>query len=431
MSGRGMSAAAQREARASLAQSFLARFEGLKARLPGDARAREAAALAFGERGLPGPRDEAWKYTNLRALAGMAFHEPFTVVAGCNGLLDRLPAIAAPRLVFVDGRLRQDLSRLPGTMRVSGFAQTPDFGTLVHPEREPLAALNTMLAQDGAMISVAEGVDAGTLVLASLAADVHGRPVAFHPRHRVRLARGARLTLIEISLGEGVYLHNPVSEVLVGQGAVLTHVRLQDEAPGAFHLATLYADIAARGTYDGFALNIGARIARTEIHARLGGENAVAHLNGAQLLGGTQHADFTSVVSHEAPSCTSRQTIKNVLSGKSRGVFQGRIEVARGAQKTDGYQMNQALLLSADAEIDSKPELEIYADDVKCSHGATVGALDADQIFYLRSRGVPEPEARALLVRAFLAEALDPIADETARTCLDEAVERWWERQAA
>ncbi len=146
---------------------------------------------------------------------------------------------------------------------------------------------------------------------------------------------------------------------------------------------------------------------------------------------GRQHADFTSVVGHTAAGCQSRQTVKNVLAGKSRGVFQGKIEVARQAQKTDGYQMNQALLLSPDAEVDSKPELEIFADDVKCSHGATVGELDAEQMFYLRSRGVPEAEARSILVRAFLAEALDAVADETIRARLETAVDGWWERQAA
>jgi Fe-S cluster assembly protein SufD len=176
---------------------------------------------------------------------------------------------------------------------------------------------------------------------------------------------------------------------------------------------------------------LGARLARAEIHARLAGPNATAHLNAAQLLGGSQHADFTTVISHDAPNCASRQTVKTVLTGRSRGVFQGKIEVARAAQKTDGYQMNQALLLSPDAEMDSKPQLEIYADDVKCSHGATVGELDGEQLFYLRSRGVPEAEARMMLVRAFLAEALDPIAHETARAAMEQAIDLWWERQAA
>ena len=184
--------------------------------------------------------------------------------------------------------------------------------------------------------------------------------------------------------------------------------------------------MAEGGTYDSFALILGAKLARMEVHARLAGPNAAAHLNAAQLLGASQHADFTTIVRHDAPNTASRQTVKNVLTGRSRGVFQGKIEVARVAQKTDGYQMNQALLLSANAEMDSKPQLEIYADDVKCSHGATVGALDADQLFYLRSRGVPEAEARAILVRAFLSEALDSISHEGARAAMEAAIAAWW-----
>ena len=154
----------------------------------------------------------------------------------------------------------------------------------------------------------------------------------------------------------------------------------------------------------------------------------MAHLNAAQLLGATQHSDFTTTVRHDAPSTASRQTVKNVLTGHAKGVFQGKIEVARIAQKTDGYQMNQTLLLSRDAEIDSKPQLEIYADDVKCSHGCTVGELDADQLFYLRSRGVPEADARNMLIRAFLSEALDPIAHDAMRDHMESAIAAWWDK---
>jgi len=284
-----------------------------------------------------------------------------------------------------------------------------------------------MLAEDGVSLQIPDNVDAGVIRLVSIASDGGSS----HPRHLIRLGAGARLTLLEVFGGNGTYLHNPVTEVHVAAGAALTHVRLQNESTDAFHLATLYAEIADGGEYDGFTLSLGGRTTRFEIHALLSGPGATAHLNGAQLLSGTQHGDFTSVVRHAAPGCASRQTVKNVLAGHSRGVFQGRIEVARGAQKTDGYQMNQALLLSPDAEIDSKPELEIFADDVKCSHGATVGELDAEQLFYLRSRGIPDAEARAILVRAFLAEALDVVKDDTVRGLLERSVESWWGRQAA
>ncbi len=409
---------------------FLARYDAMRDRLPGDPRRRSAAADAFRRAGLPGAtsgrREEAWKYTSLRPVADASFAQSLTL-ADDSVLLARLPSIDVPRIVFVDGEFCADLSALPAAVEFSRFAEHGEFGTLARPDSEPLVALNTMLAQDGAVLSVPAGVDAGLVLLASIATD----RAAFHPRHVIRLARGARLSLLELSVGDGSYLHNPVFEVQVDEGAILTHVRLQDESLAAFHLSTLYAEIAERCTYDSFVLNLGARIARTEIHVRLGGAKGTAHLNGGQLLSGTQHADLTTVVKHDAPSCSSRQTVKNVLGGRSQAVFQGRIEVARIAQKTDGYQMTQALLLSPDAEIDTKPELEIFADDVKCSHGATVGELDAEQLFYLRSRGIPDAAARSMLVRAFLAEALEAVTDERVRGVLDRAVEGWWERQAA
>jgi Fe-S cluster assembly protein SufD len=407
---------------------FLARYAALRGSLPGDSTLRAAAADAFRASGLPGVsrgrRAEAWKYTTLQPLGGMSFApagpQRGAVVSGATP-----GAAGTPRLVFSGGRFREDVST--PVAGFSRFAEQPDFGELSWPDRDPMVALNTMLAEDGAVLTIPAGHDAGLVVL--LHDSVDG--TSAHPRHMIRLEHGARLTLVERSEGEGCYLHNPVTEIHVADGATLTHVRIQTESPDAFHLATIYTAVAAGGTYDSFTLNIGGRIVRTEIHTALNGAGAVAHLNGAQLLTGSQHADFTSVVRHAAPKGTSRQTIKNVLAERSRGVFQGRIEVARGAQGTDGYQMNRALLLSPDAEIDTKPELEIFADDVKCSHGATVGELDADQLFYLRSRGIPDQEARSILVRAFLAEALDPVTNDMARGLLEDAVARWWEGQAA
>jgi Fe-S cluster assembly protein SufD len=411
------------------AERFLARYDEARHRLRGDAGVRDAAATAFRRTGLPGAREESWRYTNLRPLVDLSFAEPALPTGDCTALLARLPAIEGPRLVFADGRFRADLSAVPSHVSVRTGA--PSFGTLARPDSDKMVALNTMLAEDGAAISVPEDMQAGTILLVSLATNAADTPVGFHPRHSVELARGASLTLVEISIGDGAYLHNPVTSVTIGEAATLTHLRLQNESATAFHMSTLYADVAAGGTYDSFALTLGARLARMEVHARLAGEKATAHLNAAQLLGANQHADFTTVVRHDAPSTASRQTVKNVLTGAARGVFQGKIEVARIAQKTDGYQMNQALLLSADAEMDSKPELEIFADDVKCSHGATVGALDGEQLFYLRSRGVPEAEARNILVRAFLSEALDPIAHDTARAAMEAAIEDWWSRESA
>ena len=404
---------------------FLARYDGLRARLPGNGALRDAAAGVLREHGFPTPKDEAWHYTNLRSFAGLGFQEPIDDMGAGAELLSLLPEVDGPRLIFIDGRYRPDLSVLPAGLEVRSFAGTGIFGDLTKPERDRVVALNTMLTEDGIIIDVPAGFDGGFLMLAQLTSGRHRR-VASHPRHRITLGHGARLVLLEVSAGIGEYLNNPVIEVAVGEDAHLTHGRLQHDSQDAFHLGTIYADTAARGVYDCFSLALGARLGRTEIHARLGGEQAAVHLNAAQIMGGSQVSDFTTAISHDAPNCPSRQTVKSVLTGKSRAVFQGRIEVARIAQKTDGYQMNQALLLSPDAEINSKPELEIYADDVKCSHGATVGALDPEQLFYLRSRGIPADQARMILVRAFLTDAFEAVAHDGLRDVFEHAVEDWW-----
>lgn len=409
---------------------FIQRYEDQLGRLPGDSALRAAAAAAFRSAGLPGGtnqrRLEAWKYTSLRPLAEAAFGTEAAPQLEAETFAAKLPLLDAPKAVFVDGALRSDLSVLPSS-GFTRFAVQPDFGTLTWPDREPMVALNTMLTADGAAISVPADHNGDLLQLVSIGT----ANAASHPRHSIHLAAGARLTLVEISSGQGRYLLNTVAEIHVERGAHLTHIRLQNEATAAFHVSTSYVEVDAGGTYDSFTLNLGARLSRTEVHAQLNGSGAIAHLNAAQMLGGSQHGDFTTVVTHSAPHCTSRQTVKNVLAGRARGVFQGKIEVARAAQKTDGYQMNQALLLSRDAEVDSKPELEIFADDVKCSHGATVGELDTEQLFYLRSRGIPDAEARSILVRAFLAEALDAVVNDSIRGQLEVAVQQWWERQDA
>jgi Fe-S cluster assembly protein SufD len=410
------------------AEPFLARYRGLRAGLPGPRTRREAAAALLRRRGLPGPRDEAWKYTSLRPLTELEFHAALTD-AGDHPTPVALPHLGplaeTPRVVFVAGRYRADLSQLPDLVtarRFAGHPETPD-----PDEEDSLLALNTLLAEDGALLDVADSTDAGTLLLIHMGADLSGKPAAFHPRHCIRLGAGAALTLVEISAGRGTYLHNPVMDIDLAQGARLAHFRLQIESAEALHIDAVRAAVAAGASYDSFSLVLGARLARSDVHVRLGGAKGHAALNAAQVLRGRQHADFTTIVSHDAPDCTSRQTVKNVLDDHARGVFQGKIEVARAAQKTDGYQMNQALLLSPHAEIDCKPQLEIFADDVKCSHGATVGELDADQLFFLRSRGIPLEQARGLLVRAFLAEALDMVQHDDVRALFEGALTQWWE----
>ncbi len=363
---------------------------------------------------LPTRKLEAFRYTDLRAISGISFAEAARPAVPAN-----LPDLGVPRFVFLNGVFDKTLS--------SEFAYLQPFAAVTEASTLPLAQINAAQAQDGITLAIPAGVDAGMVLLVSYAGGE--TPVAFHPRHRITLGAGAKLTVIEIAYGEGVYWHNPVTEIVVQEGAQLAHYRLQDESKDAFHLTTIRAEIAENAAYESFTATIGARISRTETHASLIGPEAHTHLNAAQLLGGAQHGDFTSVVQHKAPNCSSRQTVKSVLSDTARGVFQGRIEVDQIAQKTDGYQMNQALLLSPGAEMDIKPELQIFADDVKCSHGATIGALDPEQIFYLRSRGIPEDAARAILIRAFLTEALEPVTDDAARALFETAIETWWNRK--
>jgi Fe-S cluster assembly protein SufD len=421
------------------AEALLRRYEGLSSRLPGArlpwlASLRAAAAAAFRAQGLPSRRAEAWRYTDLRPIAEVEFAEPLLSVTAALPLpAQRLPR----RAVFVDGRFREGLSELGdndvalGSLAADLPAAEGRLGRLARPEDHPLTALNTALFEDGLTVTVPAGIDAGGLELSHfvLAAE---RPLACHPRHLIRLEPGARLLLLESAQGDVAtrYLHNPVFEIEIAEGASLVHVRLQQEGEAGFQLGTIYARIEAGGTYDNFTLNAGGRLVRNEIHAVLAGPEAACHMNGAQLLRDGQHADTTTVLDHAAPDCRSRQTYKTVLSGRSRGVFQGRIHVHQVAQRTDGYQMNQALLLSPEAEIDSKPQLEIYADDVKCSHGATVGALDADQLFYLRARGIPEPAARTMLIDAFLQDVVDTIAEGPARDAVATAIADWWRGQA-
>ncbi|MCW8308132.1 Fe-S cluster assembly protein SufD [Acidiphilium sp. PA] len=380
---------------------------------------RGRAAEVFRAHGWPTRADEAWHYTDLRAsLRSFDLTLPTHDAPDIGGMI---PRTATPKVIFVNGRFDESLSALPH------FVRRFDHRAAARADRAlPLVSLNAAVANDGIQIDVSGGTDAGTLFLIS-GTDTPSQDM-LAPFHRIAVGAGGSLTLIEVIRGAGRYMHNVVVEIALAEGAVLRHYRLQDESIDAVNVTTALVDLREGARYEAFTLNCGAKLSRYEAHVTLSGPNADVHLNAAQLLAGTQHGDITTVVAHRAPHCASRQTVKSVLAGSARGVFQGRIEVAQQAQKTDGYQMNQALLLSPDAEIDTKPELEIFADDVKCSHGATIGAIDPEQMFYLRSRGIPEADARAMLIRAFLDEALEPVTDEEARSIFEAAIDVWWQK---
>lgn len=377
---------------------------------------RRAALDAFRAVGFPNRRDEAWHFTDLKARMRDFDWTP----SGDRAAL-MLPDLSLPCAVLRDGVWNGASSR-----------PAPFMSRLVRDEAVPagansLVALNTALGQDGVDIRL-RAAEAGGTVMVVAQACANAQPIT--PRYRVVLGAEASLTIIEVAQGSGAYVHDPVWEITLGAGARLEHYRLQDDAVQSVHVATVFVTMDEAAHYNGFTLATGASLARSEFHVALAGAHGDVQLNAAQLLTGRQHGDITTVIAHKAPHCSSRQTVKSVIDGTARGVFQGRIEVDRIAQKTDGYQMNQALLLSPDAEIDSKPELEIFADDVKCSHGATIGALDPEQIFYLRSRGIDEAQARAMLIRAFLTEALEPIGESVARPIFEAAIDEWWRRAA-
>ena len=409
-------------------------YESMAARLPGAALdwmgdLRGRALATYRAHGLPDRRVEAWRYTNLNGLAKLGFAP---VEETESAVLDAVPEGAplavdgAWRIVFVNGRLRADLSDLdnpPAGVAAVGLADLLAHdpaaleGRLTDiPEgREgALAALNTVFMRDGLVLRIADGASVETPIhLISIGAPAGDGAIAFHMRNLVTAGKASTATLVESHIGGGgAYFSNSVADVVLEEGAALTHAKLQDEGAAAFHVALTRATLAGNAVYDSFVLHRGAELARHEIHAAIEGGGAECRLNGAYLGAGRQHIDNTTVIEHKAAGSTSREVYKGALDGHARGVFQGRITVHRDAQQSNGHQLNKTLLLSRNAEIDSKPELEIFADDVKCSHGATVGELDETALFYMRSRGIDETSARDMLVSAFLTEAVGELRHE-------------------
>lgn len=418
------------------------RFSASRSALPGVAhsavaRRREAGMARFESLGLPTRKQEAWKYTDLRRLEKLGLNG---ATAPADAVLPEalrafVPA-QGPSMVFVNGRLRPELSHLdslPKGLRLDGYAAALEAGDAEVESRFAKAAdaslveLNAALVEDGAVLRIAAGAVIEAPVRLVFLSAPGAAAVASHPRILVLAGANSQATLIEAYHGtdDTGYFTNAVVDAEIGDGARLRHYRRQSEGLQAVHLLNGSATIGRDATYDSFTLSLGADLARTEVVATFTGRGGNGHVTGAYLADGSRHIDTTTLIDHAVPDCRSREVFKGVLDGKGRGVFQGKIIVRRDAQRTDGYQLNRALMLSRTAEIDSKPELEIYADDVKCSHGATVGEIDAEALFYLRARGIDERTARALLVEAFLREALEEVADEAVREEFEAAVGQW------
>ena len=427
-------------------QAFVEQFGALRAELPGAGLPwlrdlREAGIERFAALGLPAPSVESWKYTRLRPLETTEF-----VPAGASHAvnIDRLPALLPQsgighRVIFVNGRLRQCLA-LPGDqpegVELGGLAdalrQDPEavgehLGQIGKPDGQPMLALNTAMMRDGLVLRVKRGVSVALPIEVVYVGAAGPEPLAFHPRNLIVLEPGARATLVEhhIGLGSGAYFANGGTEIRVEDGAQLHHYKIQEEGPEAVHVTTVHVQLGPGAVYDGFTLTTGARLSRNEVTVRLAGPGAECHLNGAYMVRGKQHCDTTTIIDHLAPQTSCREVFKGVIDEQARAVFQGRIVIHPGAQQSNGHQLSKALLLSDRAEIDTKPELEIYADDVKCSHGATVGDLDRDALFYLRARGIPEAAARDILIEAFLADTINEIAAEGLCPALMASVGHW------
>jgi Fe-S cluster assembly protein SufD len=426
--------------------ALAANFAALRRALPGAgavAALREDAFKRFENEGLPHRRVEEWKYTDLRAL--MRDAKPLAGVpdaaakARAEAAGGMLASIEARRIVFVDGAFvpeLSDLADLEAGLAISSMGQALATGDprllarigRVVPTDDVAVALNTAFMGDGAVIHIAAG--------AALARPIHlvffnagGEGASVFARSLVVIGKGARAMLVESHEGSGEYQVNSALELEVGDEAHVDHIKITGAGAGALHVSTLMAAIGAHARFNEFLFTSGAAIVRNQLFVRFAGEGTIAHICGASLLRGREHADTTVIADHAAGGCTSREVFKSVLDDEARGVFQGKIIVRPHAQKTDAKMATHALLLSETAEADNKPELEIFADDVQCGHGATSGDLDEDLLFYLRARGIPAKEAQALLIQAFVGEAVEGIEHAGLRDALMEQVVAWLEQR--
>ncbi|HEY6257606.1 MAG TPA: Fe-S cluster assembly protein SufD [Xanthobacteraceae bacterium] len=424
--------------------ALAAHFAAAKAALPG---AQEVAAMrdeAFGRfelAGLPSRRVEEWKYTDLRAVMREALPLAAPPDAAAKrrgaGAGAELAGLEARRIVFVDGTFLPELSDLAdlesglsiGSMVAALAAGAPliaaHLGKVARSD-DVAVALNTAFMGDGAVIQIAAG--------ATLDRPIHlvfvnsgARPAATFPRSLIVVERGARAMVVESHEGAADCADqvNAVLELKVGDEAHVDHVKLTGSGTGALHVWTLMASVGARARFNEFLFTTGGAVVRNQLFVRFDGPDTVAGIRGATLLRGSQHADVTLFADHATPACTSREMFKSVLDDSGRSIFQGKIIVRPLAQKTDARMATHALLLTNSAEADNKPELEIYADDVQCGHGATSGALDQDLLFYLKSRGIPEKEAETLLIQAFVGEAVEGIEHAGLRDALMDQVVAW------
>jgi Fe-S cluster assembly protein SufD len=404
---------------------------------------RKAAMSRFADLGFPTTQHEDWRFTNVAPIARLPFKP--VLVFSQDGLdaaaLNKFSfaSCAGNRLVFVNGHFAPALSAiLPqnnGVKITSLAAALISDSALVEKhlarqsqgEDNPFTTLNTAFFRDGAFIHVPAGQTVSEPVHLLFVSTAKETGATAHPRNLIIAEAGSKLTVIEsfVSAADGAYFTNAVDELVIGANAVVEHCKFQDESAEAFHLAAINVQLGRGCDFIAHSIATGARLSRNNIGANLAEEGVECVLNGLYLTRDDQLADHHMIVDHAKPHCNSHEYYNGILDGRSKGVFHGRILVRPNAQKTDAKQTNKNLLLSEDATIDTKPQLEIYADDVKCTHGATVGQLNDESIFYLRARGIGLETARRMLIHAFAAEIIDRIRYAPAREELDKLV---WER---
>jgi Fe-S cluster assembly protein SufD len=392
----------------------------------------------FKKLGFPTTRLEDWKYTSVKPIERASFELPRGHEQ--NGLtpaaLQRTPLTSgdSPMLVFVNGHFAPDLSSsrdLPAGVTAISLSEAlaadrarvePHLAAYAKHDDRPFTALNTALMRDGLFLELPRGaVVQAPIHFLHVSTSSSGRPFMAHPRNLVVTGEGSQVTIVEsyISIGGGAYLTNAVTELLVGDNGVVDHYKIQQEGEEAFHVATIQAKLGRSSTMTSHVVSLGGALSRNDLNVEMSDEGGDCSLNGLYVVGGRQHVDNHTVIDHASPHCSSREIYKGVLYEKARGVFDGKVVVRPDAQKTDARQVNNNLLLSDDALVDTKPQLEINADDVKCAHAATIGQLDQDALFYMRSRAVGPDQARDMLIHGFVNEMLDRMRIEDLRSHLD------------
>jgi len=416
-------------------------FASAEGRLPGSPdviAARREAFETYERLGLPHRRIEEWKYTDLRALVGEVL--PLAAAPDAAALKRAAEAVkahaiaGARKLVLVDGVFAADLSdvrALAAEASVTTLRETlaKNAGVLQTAATDAVISLNAAMATDGVVLSIADGTQLSAPI--QIIHIATAASASAFTRSQVAIGKGVRATIVEsfVAAGAKAYQINDAVLVAIGDDADVAHIRLMDDAPDAVNVSSHFVTVGANVKLNFFNMTTGAAVSRLQGFITLAGEGSELSANGVNLLQKTEHGDTTLVVDHAVPNCVSREVFRAVIDDRAHSVFQGRIIVRPDAQKTDGKMMTRALLLSDEAEADNKPELEIFADDVSCGHGATAGALDDSLLFYLKARGLPEKQAQALLIQAFVGEAIEQIADDGLREHVIGIAERWLEQR--